>query len=467
MLRVLCVDHFFEQDIAALEYAAGDNTRCWTIPYEHWFKKARRVFPDEVFTGITEYFEPKHELARARYAAEVERDLRRLLIRYRFDALVAPSDTFFWLRGVINACKALGVPTVVLQKEATIPPGWLEGPAREWNAASPFIADQMLVSSDHHKRFWVNGGVDPDIITVTGQPRFDIYCDNTRQPAWPQLGYDLRPGPTVLFLTYDDNAYLPVIDRSGLHPWREMRAQTEERLLALAEAGRASVLIKAHPQPAEDQSARLEDMARRPGVTVLDPRHDVRHFISAADLVVGFQSTALFEALAAGKPTVYTWWTPATARYAGDLIPFHEAADALHVVRSPADLSITLDRLLNGGLVQENPAASEALVRTYLGTVDGRAAARCWAELERIVTQAARPPEQTALRARSQRRRPLQVAYAGAMSALWAAARPGGRIAYPLYRATRGDRALSKTAVDQALSQRARLARQRFAATRT
>lgn len=451
-MRLVCVDHYFDQDIGALQEASGAN-RCFSIDYEPFLELARRFFPDEVFTGIEAYFRPEHADARAAYRRAIDKELERLQAVYRFDALLAPSDTFFWIRALIEAAQTRGIPFVVLQKEATIPPGWLEGPAREWGETSPFIADHMLVSSEHHKAFWVNSGVRPEQITVTGQPRFDIYAQRGQSPV--------RSGemPTVLFLTYDENAYLPIIDRTGLAPWRRMRDETEAALVDVARRGTARVFFKAHPQPAEDQTEHLAELAGKPGVEILDPRGDVRHYILDADVVVGFQTTALLESLAAGKPTVYTWWTNEVEHYEGDLIPFHREREALVVAESPRQLQ---DAIEQG--VSPAPQDARALVTRYLGPIDGKAAERSWNELERLVAVAepARVPA-----------RGLRAAAALASviaAATWTAATvltPLSYFGYRLLRRARGGTVLARPDFEEQLALRRGRAVQRLIAAST
>ena len=439
-MRLLCIDHGFAQDIQAMRDSAGSNY-CWSIPFERFFTHAKRIFDEEVLTGLEAYFKPEHEEARQRYAKLVRRKIERLYRIYRFDAVLAPSDTFFWIRAVTRACQDLGIPMVVLQKEATIPPGWLEGPAQEWCEVSPFIADYMLVSSVNHRQFWLNGGVDPDIVAVTGQPRFDIYARPERWRSWQEMGVGLDDKPTVLFLTYDANVYLPIIDRTGLAPWAQLREETEQVLLDVARRGLANVLLKSHPQPGEDQSAHLAELARTPGVVHLDPQGDVRHYIANSDVVVGFQTTALMEALAVGGHVIYTWWTDPTLEYESALIPFHEETAALEVAQSPNELTAAIERGLREprGSGFRNDAARD-LVQRFLGPIDGHAGERCWDEVAAVVARVAPNPARERLdRRRRIMRLPMTVGAviaAGVWSVTWALG-PLGYAAYRVLRAVR------------------------------
>lgn len=445
-MKLLCIDHFFEQDIEAMVASSGEH-HCWSIPFQRFYRAAHRIFPEEVHTGIDAFFQPQYEQARREYAAAARAEVERLYKTYRFDAVLAPSDTFFWIRAVIDVLREMGIPVAVLQKEATIPPGWLEGPAKEWNEISPFIADHMLVSSENHRRFWLNGGVDPDIVAMTGQPRFDLYARPEQRRSWAQLGVDTGGKRTVLFLTYDCNAYLPIIDRTGHAPWLELRQETESVLLDVAERGLATVLVKAHPQAAEDQTEHLKSLSIRPGIVNLDPHIDVRHVIANADVVVGFQTTALMEALAAGRPTIYTWWTEPAHRYADDLIPFHSEREALTVADSPGELRDAIE----AGLASEAGDAgirsdqAMALVDLYLGPIDGRAGERCWQELTRLVDRQGRvTPVRQRLARRGRVARLAEAAAAAAAASVWALAMHASPVAYRLYRLLAGVRRGSK-----------------------
>ena len=371
-----------------MRLAAEGKHYCWTVGFERFLRPATEIFDERVSGTLDGYDKPEFARERARYEAIIDRELARLYRVYRFDAVIAPSDTFFWIRAITRRCQALGIPMIILQKEPTLPPGWLAGPAEEWGRACPFIADHMLVSSDHHRQFWLNAGVEPEKVTVTGQPRFDVYAQPERTRSWADLGVDLPDKPTVLFLTYDSSVYLPMIDRTGHHPWRELRGDTERVLLDIADRGLASVLIKAHPQPSEDQSSHLEELTSRPNVHLLDAQGDVRQYIKNADVVVSFQTTTIFEALGAQVPVVYTWWTEPTRQYEADLTPFHEETEALDVARSPSDLRAAVELRLAEGPSAEGADAARELVTRFVGAIDGHAADRGWSTIESFVRSA-------------------------------------------------------------------------------
>jgi hypothetical protein len=206
-LRVVVLDHFYRQDIAALRETAGPSIEWRVVPYFRFRDGANRIFPASVRDGLAPYTAPDLADARARYAGWLRREVGRLYREWPFDVFVLPSDTFYYVRELPPICHALGVPVIVVQKETTITDATYEQHAPDVGAHAPFVADRMTVCSERHKSFWVRAGADPDLIEVTGQPRFDVFSQGRAHPSWREVGLEDAPR-TVLFLSYQIDAYL-------------------------------------------------------------------------------------------------------------------------------------------------------------------------------------------------------------------------------------------------------------------
>lgn len=198
-LRVLALDHFFDQDLRALEAHPRLSVR--RFPYQRLRGPALRILGNDVATGLDTYNRADLEPARRRYAAWLVDEVRRLYLEQAFDVIVLPSDTFFYVRSLPDAAHALGIPVVVVQKETTVSVGTMQQHSADMRVAAPFLSDFMTVCSERHKEFWLRAGTDGSLIQVTGQPRFDMYA---RQQAGPS-----RPRPRVLLLSYALDAYVP------------------------------------------------------------------------------------------------------------------------------------------------------------------------------------------------------------------------------------------------------------------
>jgi hypothetical protein len=393
-IRVLAMDHFSDQDLRALESDPRLDVR--RFPYQRFRQPAIRIMGRAVARGLHAYNSPDIAAARLRYAAWLQREVERLYLERAFDVILLPSDTFFYVRSLPGAAHALGIPVVVMQKETTISVHTMEEHSQEMRVEAPFVADWMTVCSERHREFWVRAGADGDLVEVTGQPRFDIYASRrTRNPPARRR---------ILFLTNELDAYVPGVGQGmGLRTWEPLRDATEAALLDAVRGETCEVLVKIHPQ----QNHRVESarIARRSGdrwrhgVEVAPPDADTRELIVRADAVIGFQSTALYEAVAAGRPVIYAAWGEEYERFRSGLIPFDQASPAcVHHATSAGELVALLSEEL-----ASTDVACTAWYEEALGPVDGQATDRVTRRLMSIVAASSPMPRRRELEGRRRR----------------------------------------------------------------
>jgi hypothetical protein len=418
-LRVLALDHYFDQDLRALE--AHPHLKVRRFPYRRLRAPALRIMGRQVANGLHAYNEPDIAAARVRYAAWLAREVRRLYLEWAFDVLVLPSDAFFYVRALPDAAHGLGIPVVVVQKETTVSQATMETFSREVGAEAPFVSDFMTVCSERQREFWTRAGADGALIAVTGQPRFDVYASRALPPRSTRR--------RVLFLTYALDAYVPGAGRGqGLRTWEPLRDATEETLVDLARSGAVELVVKCHPQQDRREVAhRIADLAGTAwnrSVTLAGQDADTRELIIAANVVVGFQTTALYEAVAARRTVIYAAWGDAYERYRAGLIAFHDAPPAcVHHVESRE----MLQALLGDDLLPQTSSCA-AWYEPALGLVDGKAADRV---AERLATVAAAWIQTDERRDLDRRRRGYALglfARALASEAVWASALPVAKI---------------------------------------
>jgi hypothetical protein len=359
-MRILALDHFFDQDLAALRAALAPGDSLTVIPYRRLHRVAQRVFPASAFTGLEAAFAPAMDTAWARYEQRVERLADWLCAAHAPSVFVTPSDSFFYVRPMITAFRRRDVPTVVVQKETTISPMVMAEHSLAIGRFVPFMSEAMTVCSERHREFWIRAGTDPSRVVVTGQPRFDVYATATNTAR--------RQGrPNLLYLSYDDVAYLPSDTGVAYEgSWRDLRRATE---LAIADVSdRWHVIVKRHPQqPAAEEwlGTRVEHASRDA---------DTRALILGADAVVGFQTTALFEAAVAKRPILYAAWGDIFERNRHMLIPFESFGGMVMHISG----DVELQRALRADPT-DLPAPTEAglsVAFEHLGPVDGQASQR-------------------------------------------------------------------------------------------
>jgi hypothetical protein len=419
-LRVLALDHFFDQDLRALE--ACSNLEIRRFPYRRLRRPAMRMMGKQVAHGLHAYNDAGGGHARGRYAVWLAREVRRLYLERSFDVIVLPSDAFFFVRTLPAAAHRLGIPVVVVQKETTVSQATMETFSKEVAAEAPFISDFMTVCSDRQREFWTRAGADPERIAVTGQPRFDIYASSPQKPPTVRR--------RVLFLTYALDAYVPGAGRGmGLRTWETLREATEEGLVALARAGTHDIVVKCHPQ--QDRRGMAQHLAGLAGaawkrnVSLAGQDDDTRELIIDSEIVVGFQTTALYEAVAARRSVIYAAWGAAYERYREGLVAFDSAPSGC--VRH-ADSPETLVAMLREDIVPPVSGCT-SWAEEAIGTVDGHAAERVAERLSTVAAAWSPTDERRALERRRRRYAVGLLARSVAAEGIWTAATPVAKVA--------------------------------------
>jgi hypothetical protein len=116
-------------------------------------------------------------------------------------------------------------------------------------------------------------------------------------------------------------------------------------------------------------------------VFLVDAQADVRALIVAADVTVGFQSTALLEAMLAGRPVLYTGWDEAAMAFGDELIPFHEWDEEITVIRRADELPEAVAAARCRECAPSVLERRREIAERYLGPLDGLAAERTVAVL--------------------------------------------------------------------------------------
>ena len=155
--RVLALDHFFDQDLRALEGHPRLQVR--RFPYQQLRGRAvrimgRRSLADCIPTTIPVSLRHAPGTRHGSHAR-----CERMYLERAFDVIVLPSDTFFFVRTLPAAAHRLGVPVVVVQKETTISQATMDVFSLEIGVEAPFVSDHMTVCSERQAEFWRRPGL--------------------------------------------------------------------------------------------------------------------------------------------------------------------------------------------------------------------------------------------------------------------------------------------------------------------
>jgi hypothetical protein len=380
---VVIIDHNFIQDIEALNVSSGSaGINLIRIPFESFYLLAGCYFSEEIRDGS--YLTEEMRLPKERYNA-ILRFLFSIWHPQKFiKGFVCPSDSFFWIREIIVLLREIDIPCVVVDKEGTISPHSMENHSRQITERYPFMSDWILVWSERQRKFWKRTGVDGSRILVTGQPRSDFFFNKN---FWlPKKQFLSGCKRMVLFFTFETDAYAPV---PGDHIWRELRNDIHSSLLSLAAAyPDVSFIVKTHPQQIDRFEVEKEFIVHElDNISVLHGPELARHLIVHADVVVGFQTTGLIEAMLAGKRVVYTEWSDEVCANLHHLIPFHEA-QGIDIARSRREFEDIMDSMLRSrsfDTPRECTQARKPFVDIYIPNADGKASIRVLQHLVDII----------------------------------------------------------------------------------
>lgn len=370
------------------------------------FKALASIFlPREVDDYAYVSDDPAIMAAKARYRDFLGRMWRKLQALQRFDAVVTANFTYYAERELAAALEAQGTPFVVLHKENLKSPGRMEFFTEIYRTRrGPFSGRRILVYNDIERRVQRAAEIAPeDRITVTGMPRLDNVHAWRRNNAGRTREDGVRP--KVLFFSFMPKTGLPRIARKAgfADPskreiigderdhldWAELAAGVHRAAVELARAApHIDVVVKSKPTPLEvaGLNTAIDACGPRPANLSTISGGDPLKLILQADAVFAFNTTAAFEAIAAGKPLVTAAFAEALKT---DREPYIvDLGDAAISADSPEDLAARLRTLAEAA----RPVPAELgkqeieLLETWTGNADGNAAKRVadalWAEVE-------------------------------------------------------------------------------------
>ncbi|MBT4488291.1 MAG: hypothetical protein HOK30_09340 [Rhodospirillaceae bacterium] len=244
---------------------------------------------------------------------------RHLIPRLNLDVALTANFSFYAEQEFSAALDHFGIPVVAMHKECLKTPG--VEPFYEYTYSErkmPFQGRLISTYNEIERRIQINAGVAPaDRIVASGAPRLDRMHDWRREHAGQDQSRDGRP--TVLFMSFNEKAGCPIIGRRGderfeaLDPeqerinWRNLVRNSHGAMVRLAvEHPEIQVIVKAKNHGLA--MAALQDGFGKdfeaPDNLEIVIGGDPFELIVSCDVICGFNSTSLFEALSANVDVV-------------------------------------------------------------------------------------------------------------------------------------------------------------------
>lgn len=373
--HIVILNHFFDQDIIALK-KANIYFRITTISafsFNRIFRCFVKQEKDEWYT----INDKKNLKTRSDYSIFFRKYFLPLLKLLKVKAFIMPSDLYPYLRDIIPILKENKIINIVIDKEGTISPYDFEIFSDSIKNNNPFISDLILVWNERQKIFWKKCGIDDDsIIHVIGQPRSDFWF-RKQKPTRDLRKFMPADKLNVLFFSFDKSAYIPEhLYNSGMITWDLLYKEVHSSIIRFAQKyPNINFVIKTHPQQnAVDEEFR-NIIKQLKNINIIGGSKLSNELIKYSQIVIGFQTTALIEAMVCGKPIIYTFWGDAP-KIAEDLIPFHKT-DALWTAKSKVQLENYFEICLsNSNIPQTQQSARKVFVEKYFHNCNGQTSKR-------------------------------------------------------------------------------------------
>ena len=318
---------------------------------------------------------------------------RRLQVELGIDAILTGNFSYFAEQELAAAAEACGTAFIALHKENLKTPG-LEPLYEEIyrERKGPFQGSLIATYNEIERGIQDRAGTFPaSAIAATGMPRLDHIHRWRERHAEQDVSRSERP--TVLFMSYNEKTGCPYIGRKT--------EQGQERLAPELEAVRWNdLVVQGHGAAAElarrhsdiDVVIKTKDhdwafgaLRRGLGENFQPPANlrivsggDPFELIVAADVLAGFNSTSLFEALAANVPIVVPRFAEAGdvrfQPYVVDLAGAAEQPDQReHFIAALARRARERSSRHRSGRLGE---PQKAMLQHWVGNPDGAAGAR-------------------------------------------------------------------------------------------
>jgi hypothetical protein len=341
----------------------------------------------------------KKKLELREFWVEVLNILRQ---RLKIDVVLTGNYSYASEQELAAACYSLGIPFIAMHKECLKTPG-LEPFYQDIyeTRKNPFQGVKICVYNEVEARIQRGAHTtSSENIIITGMARMDRLHSLRRDLSASQSSRTGRP--TVLFFSFNIKAGLPLIGRKLPQPFETLESSLERLTCQeLAKACHFAMLELARENPnikvvikTKGDTLSANTLRSFFGGDLTFPKNleimaggDVSKVLVESSVVCGFNTTALFEALALNKPVVIPRFYEAKNP---DLVPyildFEDAAEHADSVEQLIQiLRDTALRVESGEEGDELDHTKARLLEKWVGNPDGGAGQRVRQVVEEVV----------------------------------------------------------------------------------
>ena len=364
-----------------------------------WPSYAIKAFAEALLTPSLDHNnyisdDPKVEATKAQYRDFLAAVWGHYNKTMPVDVVLTGNFAYFTERELATALEEAGTPFIALHKENVRPPRRIND---YWFnlyklRRGKFTGRKILVYNELERKLEIDSGIaEPDRIVVTGMPRLDRLHSWRREHAG-EIGAGQRPH--VLFFSFSQYDKLTAIQRKPaagvrgnlekMEGWNELSwgrfwLETHRAIVDLArQCPDLDIVIKCKGRGRDAEVLQIIDGLAQPlpaNLSVVQGG-DPYNLIVRSQVVVGFNTTGLLEALAAGKVVIVPRFEEAYWEEMQGLIV--DLSGAVEYVHSPEELKsmIVSHAKHSPAIAAELPQETKRVLQHWTGNDDGCAGRR-------------------------------------------------------------------------------------------
>lgn len=339
----------------------------------------------------------RYERLRARLHKHLELLLKCIIDEFSPDVFVTASLGDAKWRDMIPVAHSLGIPWVVTEREGVIAPVvFRKNPALVRQSFETKI-DLMCTSNNVHLEYWECIGIAGGEIDVVGELKTDLW---SHPQFWPKR-HEVHPSLSeykVLITyfafgpkNYIDERFFPeeigdwtALQEDHYNVLKTVASEHRETLQFAIKGGRANDFTGYFSRDVKDAS--------ESNLIVFGSEIQALDLIVNSDLIIGFQTTAMIEAMFSEAPILYPAWGRPYCDVAHDLIPLQQSG-AVHWIQSKKELELTIASWLEKPRpwrVDSDVMKNRKLFRElYFHCPDGNVGLRTYKKIDSFLTSLA------------------------------------------------------------------------------
>jgi len=309
---------------------------------------------------------------------KVSKIIKRIL---KTNKIILPKINDDYTIEVVNALTDTGWKTFVYDREGTVSPKRLE-------YVPPILsqydirASAIICYNERHtkviKASNINGNIKGDI-HINGNPYGDYWFDDKKELSRPLFKTNEKQR-TVLYFSFGIKNYIHHYYDDDLevdsYNWKDMLTEIHDVFFNYFSNSNDILIYKYGHKTARDHFEGSEKLRALKNVHTCQDNFDANQLIKESDLIIGFQTTALLEALYTDIPIIYPSWGNTHEKIKDTMIEFHHAGKTKGVFH--ADSIYSFENLLKDNDINDkiNFESRKKFRMKYMNNEDGMAAQR-------------------------------------------------------------------------------------------